>query len=166
MKRLTMFVLLLLFAVGMTNAQTTDWKTETLKWSSSATSTIKLTGTTTYSDAVTLPISVAGSQTSQAGVIEKKFPNKLTFQIILIENTGDSSNVIHTLQLSGDGTTYFDYVAIDTSLSITTANQTYAMFEVMTGFPEIEYARVKSYFATGITDTVQYMGWMSKSFTQ
>jgi len=165
MKRLIMFALPILFVVGIVNGQDNQWKQTQLTWSSETTQTI-LQAETKYTDTITLSETIIGSRVSSSGVIEsQKFPSKLSFELIAVENTGDSSNVIHTLQLSGDGITFFDFVVIDTSLSVATANQTYAMFEVVSTIADFEYARVKSVFASGITDTVDLSGYMSERFT-
>ena len=169
MKRFIMFALPILLVIGFANAQqVSNWKQTQLTWSSIATQTI-LTGETKFTDAIVLSETIFGSTISKAGVVEhSKFPSKLSFQIKAVENTGDSSNVIHTLQFSGDGTNFYDFVAIDTSLSITGANGTEVDFTVLTdaNFPDIQSIRVKSFFATGITDTVDLSGYVSEKFTQ
>lgn len=167
MKRLIMFVVPLLLVIGISNAQqVSNWKQVQLTWSDETTQTI-LQGETKYTDAITLSETIFGSAILITGVAEhEKFPIKLSFGLIVAENTGDSSNVVHTLQVSGDGDDFYDYSVITTSLSVATANETYAKFELMFTFPDLKYVRVKSVFASGITDTVDLSGWLGKKFTQ
>ena len=170
MKRLisiTLPLMLVFTMLGTVNAQDSQWKQTQLTWSSVATQTI-LQGETKYSDAITLSETISGSKISIAGIVESlKFPSKLSFEIKAVENTCDSSNVAHSLQFSSDGTNFYDWVALSTHLSVATANETDVDFTVLMSesYPDVAYARVKSVFASGITDTVDISGYISERFT-
>lgn len=165
-----MFVLPIILFLGIANAQSSEWQSDELQWSSLDTSATVLRNSTTYSDVFVIPEYMnVGEETnsimSPAYTKTWKYPSTISFGII-VQEVGDSSNVVHTLQVSADSVEFYDWVAIDTSLSITVANEKYAMYEIITSVPQFRYGRVKSFFADTVTDSVQYSGDMSKSFTQ
>ena len=171
-----MFALPLVFVLGIANAQSSEWKTGSITYSTGGDSIV----TTDALNSIGVDMRTAmtlredpnvGIEDNYRSTIAYKLPSKLSFQWKVTETltNSDSINAIKGIQFSSDNVTWTASIALDTLISATTdTNATVSEWHILSlsEFPDMRYFRINHTDASASGDTSSAVDEYGLRFTQ